>query len=283
MTDNAYEWSSARGDRWLAHYEGMEATLAPIDRPLREALALDGPSHIAEIGSGGGGTALALLHAAPAESVVHGYDISPSLVDAANARVPDEHRARLTFSVADMQHATAPRAYDRLLSRFGVMFFADPGAAFANLTRWLAPHGRFAFAVWGPPAQNAWISMARDVVASLVEVPTPPRDAPGPFRYADAAAFVELLSRSGFADVAVDTWSGHLPVGGGLAPDDAARFALSSFSTFADLLTAAGDGLHARAHRALADRYGDHVRDGVVQLPARVHLVTGRRDRPSRV
>ncbi len=277
MTDNAYEWSAARGDRWLAHYAAMEATLAPIDDPLLRALALDGPAHVAEVGSGGGGTALHTLQKAHPDTVVHGYDISPSLVDAARARVPDALRPRLTFSVADMQHATPPRAYDRLLSRFGVMFFADPDAAFANLARWLAPHGRFAFAVWGHPAQNAWISMARDVVASVVEVPTPPRDAPGPFRYADAVGFVERLARSGFADVAVDTWSGHLPVGGGLAPDDAARFALSSFSTFADLLTAAGERAYADAHRTLADRYRDHVREGVVQLPARVHLVTGRR------
>ena len=80
--------------------------------------------------------------------VVHGFDISPALIELARARKRSDERA-IAFEIADMTTATAPEEpYDRLASRFGIMFFDDPPAAFANLVRWLAPGGRFAFAVW---------------------------------------------------------------------------------------------------------------------------------------
>src|SRR5688572_13507841 len=132
------EWRTARGDRWAAHLSGMESTLAPIDAPLIDALELDAPFRIAEVGCGGGGTALEILRRAPAGSVVHGFDLSSKLVETARARVPAGERA-IAFDVADMATAAPERAYPRLVSRFGIMFFDDPPAAFANLARWIEP------------------------------------------------------------------------------------------------------------------------------------------------
>lgn len=71
---------------------------------------------------------------------------------------------------------------DRLVSRFGIMFFDDALAAFSNLVRWLAFGGRFAFAVWGHPAENPWMTTVRQVVAEIVDLPKPAAEAPGPFR-----------------------------------------------------------------------------------------------------
>ncbi|MGB3969511.1 MAG: class I SAM-dependent methyltransferase, partial [Planctomycetota bacterium] len=200
MTENpsAADWASARGDKWLAHLAGMEATLQPVDAPLLRALRLDAPCRIADLGCGGGRTTRELLRRAPAGSSVHGFDISPALV--AVARAADASSA-IRFDTADV--ATAVHGpFDRLASRFGVMFFDDPPAAFANLRRWLASGGRFAFAVWGPTGDNPWMTTVRDTVAGFVDVPPPDPDAPGPFRYAKVDTLLGHLRHAGFADLA---------------------------------------------------------------------------------
>lgn len=270
------DWAGVRGDRWRAQLPGMEAMLRAIDEPLVRALRLAAPCRIAEVGCGGGATALEILRRAPAGSVVHGFDISPGLVEVARARAP-AGEGGLAFEVADMATASPARPYERLASRFGVMFFDDPPAAFANLARWLAPRGRFAFAVWGRPADNPWVTSVREVVARLVEVPRADPDAPGPFRYADPDTLRATLDGAGFAGLDVCEWRGSLPIGGELPPAEAARFALASFSSFGELLAAAGDDALAEAHHALTSLYSQHQRDGAVRMDACAWIVTGER------
>jgi SAM-dependent methyltransferase len=155
----ADDWVTTRGQQWAAHLAPMEATLSPIDQPLIDALQLDGPHRIAEAGCGGGGTALELVRRAPRGSVVHAFDISPTLIELARLRAGED--GSVVFNVADMAVAAPEKPYERLVSRFGVMSFDRPREAFANLARWLEPGGRFAFAVWGPPSENPWMTSVR--------------------------------------------------------------------------------------------------------------------------
>ncbi len=272
----ASDWLAARGEKWRTQLPGMESMLMPIDEPLLRALQLEAPARIAEIGCGGGGTAMEILRRAPAGSVVHGFDISSSLIELARARQrPDE--SAIGFEVADMATATAERPYDRLVSRFGVMFFDDPQAAFANLMRWLAPGGRFAFAVWGRPSDNPWMTSVHEVVARVIEMPQTDPDAPGPFRYADPDKLLALLDRAAFKKLHVRDWRGPLAIGGGLPPGEAANFALSSFSSFGELLARAGDDALEQARRSLTTcfSYSQRKTDDVVRMDACVRIVTG--------
>ena len=273
----ASDWANARGEKWSAQLQAMEGTLQPVDAPLVEALALSGPTRIAEIGSGGGGTAIEILRRAPEGSVVHGYDISPKLVETARARA---HGAgALRFEVADMGTASPEQPYDRLVSRFGIMFFDDPQAAFSNLLRWLVPGGRFAFAAWALPTENPWLVSTREVVTQIVEVPKPDPDAPGPFRYGEAAKLLGLLDRAGFRELQVRDFRGKLALGGGLAPAEAARFALTALGGFDELLAKAGEPARAEAQRRLTRLYEQrYLEGGVVRIDACVHLFTGSRE-----
>ncbi len=268
----ASEWSSARGDKWRQQAAGMEATIAPVDEPLIQALRLDAPYRIADIGCGGGATTREILRRAPAGSVVHGYDISASLIELARG----SSDARIEFQVADMITAAPPgRLYDRMASRFGIMFFDDASAAFKNLARWLVPGGRFAFAAWGRLSENPWMVTVRDAVAEVVEVPKADPEAPGPFRYADADKLLTLLQQSGFGDLNVTDWHGSLKIGGGLSATDASTFALAGYSIFAELLAAQGESATATAHRILADRFAPHEQNRIVKMDAAVHIFTG--------
>ncbi|SEN07090.1 Methyltransferase domain-containing protein [Stigmatella aurantiaca] len=269
-------WAAERGEKWRIHLSGMEAMLKPVDEPLIRALQLDAPCRIADIGCGGGETALEILRQAPAGSAVHGFDITPSLIEAARARIPSGERA-IAFDVADMGTAVPEAPYHRLSSRFGVMFFQDAPAAFANLARWLAPGGRFAFAVWGPQAGNAWVTSVRDAVAETVDIPPTDPDAPGPFRYARVDTLLHLLAQAGFGGLDAHDWRGRLPIGSGLPPAEAADFALASFSSFSDLLAKAGDAALQAARQSLTARFARHHQDGSVRMDACVHIVTGTR------
>jgi SAM-dependent methyltransferase len=271
----ATDWAAARGEKWRANIGGMEATLAPVDEPLIRALHLDAPYRIAEIGCGGGRTTLEILRRAPAGSVAHGFDISPALIEWARRRLPSDERG-IAFEIADM--ATAPQVpYDRLVSRFGIMFFDDPPAAFANLARWLAWGGRFAFAAWSHPAENPWFTSVRQVVAELIDLPQPDPEAPGPFRYAEADPLLTLLDRAGFGKLDVSDWRGVLAIGGGLPAAEAADFALASISSFNELLAKAGNEKLNAARRSLTARLARYQQDGVVRMDACVHIYTGER------
>ncbi|MGK2922338.1 MAG: class I SAM-dependent methyltransferase [Methyloceanibacter sp.] len=275
-TPAASDWATARGEKWRDQLSGMEAMLAPVDEPLIAALGLNAPCRIADIGCGGGGTTLAISRRASAGSVVHGYDISAALIETARARMRSDEPA-IAFTRADVSTAPVPDVpYDRLVSRFGIMFYDDPPAAFAKLTRWLAPGGRFAFAVWGPAADNPWMSSIREVAAAFIDVPSPDPDAPGPFRYGGADKLLALLDRAGFGDLEVRDWHGVLPIGGGLPPVEAADFALASFSV-GELLADAGPETFESVRQALTDRFSQHQQGGVVRVDAFVHIVTGAR------
>lgn len=273
-TAPSFNWAAERGEKWLAHLQGMEAMIAPVNGPLTRALELSEPCRIADVGCGGGATTLEIHRRAPAGSVVHGYDISPALIESAGRRAGAADPA-VDFRLADVATA-AHGPYDRIVSRFGVMFFGHPAAAFENLARWLRPGGRFAFAVWGPAADNPWASSVSEAVAAAVDLPSPDPDGPGPFRYGDGETLVGLLERAGFRQLELETWRGQLPIGGGLSAQQAADFALSAFSV-AERLEGVDAETAAGVREALAARFRRSQRDGRVLMDACVHLQTGTR------
>src|SRR6185312_1178488 len=97
------EWSTTRGEKWVAQLSGMEAMLAPVDQPLIEALHLETSARIADVGCGGCATSIAISSHAPAGSVVHGFDLSPASIEAARKR-----KSAVDFQVADMTSAQPP-------------------------------------------------------------------------------------------------------------------------------------------------------------------------------
>lgn len=271
---SASDWSTDRGEAWRDSMGPLEAMLAPVNAPLIEALDLDAPYRIADIGCGGGETSIAIARNAYPGSSVDGFDISPALIDAAMAKeaygdVP------IHFHVQDAGQPLKEAAqFDRLTSRFGIMFFPAADAAFANLAQWLKPGGRFGFAVWGPPSENPWMSSIRTILSNHIVVPTPEPGAPGPFRYQNADEFVSLLASIGFADVSSASWKDKLAIGGGMDATAAARFALTAFSI--GQLLDQSDQITARAaFSELASFFSKHLIDGEVRMDAHVHIVTG--------
>ncbi len=228
MSDNTQQieyWNGPAGQRWAQLQESTDRSLAAITTALMPFAAAKAGDRVLDIGCGCGTTTLALAEAVGPYGAVTGVDISAPMLGVAQARAKAA-AARIAFVEVDASTAAFKPEFDLVFSRFGVMFFADPGAAFANIRASLKPGGRLAFVCWRAMPENAWASAplaaARDLLPPQ-EVPDP--HAPGPFAFADAKRLMGLLLKAGFTNVRGDKLDSVMNMGASL--DDAVTTAFS--------------------------------------------------------
>ncbi len=195
-------WTDS-GTGWVEQEAVFDATFAPITDALLAAADLAPAHRVLDVGCGSG-TLLAAAVASGAETV--GVDLSSTMVEAARRRVPDATVLLADAQTTDPLAAAPGRPFDRVVSRFGVMFFDDPVAAFRRLHEAAAPGARLAFACWRSYAENPTMSLGQDVlVERLGEEPAPvAADAPGPMAFADPDRTRAVLSGAGWTDVVVE-------------------------------------------------------------------------------
>lgn len=281
MTDKAPEalkgedWAGEMGERWLAslgHFEGM---IAPIGTALLARAAYAPGERVLDLGCGGGATTLAIADAVGPDGAALGLDIAPMLIARAQERAADAGSAA-RFICADAATAKLDEApFDRLFSRFGSMFFADPAAAFANLKTMLKPGARMDLAVWANPRDNLWMMEVMGVVRGHVEIPPAIPRAPGPFAFEDLGYLETILNESGFSSMDVLPYEGMQAVGGpGATPEEATDFVLASMAV-GKVLAEAGEGARSAARADLTAMFTRHHHEGEgVMLRAKAWLVT---------
>ncbi len=218
-------WNAGGGTTWAAFQALLDRQLDPLGRAVIDALAPNPGERILDVGCGCGHTTVELAAIVGDSGRVVGADISRPMLEVARTRDLPEGVSRPTFIEADAQVARFDDApFDAIFSRFGVMFFADTVAAFANLRSALKPGGRFGFVAWRSPSENLWMRLPAEAAAPLLppRAPSDP-DAPGPYRLADGDLIKRCLDAAGFSDISIRPHD--VPVGG-LALDDALRLAL---------------------------------------------------------
>ena len=196
-------WNEQAGPTWAELQSPLDRQLAPLGARAIEALAPQPGERILDIGCGAGAASLDLARAVGASGSVLGVDLSRPLLDIARKRA--EGLANVRFEEADAQaYPFEPASFNAAFSRFGVMFFSDPPAAFANIRRALKPGGRLAFVCWRDPALNPVMTLAMTAALAHVEPPPPPQPgAPGPFAFADPDRVRAILEAAGFLDVSL--------------------------------------------------------------------------------
>ena len=188
-------WNGDAGASWAKRQRRMDALLAPISSAVIEFAHCGAGDHVLDVGCGCGDTSLRLARSG---AMVTGIDISKPMLARARERTREEHRD-VTFVLADAATATLASDYSLLFSRFGVMFFAAPSAAFGNLRGALRANGRMCFVCWQPPQLNPWILLPMLAARPhLAPQPTLDPHAPGPFAFADASRVEGILRRAGF-------------------------------------------------------------------------------------
>lgn len=228
----AEDWAGSLGENWLANLDLFEGMIAPIGEAVIAAASPKRGEAVLDVGCGGGATTITLAKAVAPEGSATGLDISPALAGAALNRAAKAGIRNFSIITADATTARLQAAsYDLIFSRFGVMFFNDPVAAFASLRRALKPTGRLQFACWAPPFENEWMLVVIGVLAQHLDLPASSPRAPGPFAFAEPDYVKEILSAAGFHNINHKNWKGvQYLAGRGSTPHKAAHFVINALS-----------------------------------------------------
>jgi SAM-dependent methyltransferase len=221
--EQARDWDGPDGEFWVTHQARLDATISPHHAQLMAAAAIAPGERVLDIGCGNGLTSREAARAAGDQGEVLGVDLSGPMLDLAAQLAKDEGLGNVRFEQGDAQvYPFEAESFDLVMSRFGVMFFADPVAAFRNIARAVRRGGRLAMLVWGPVRGNEWILALLDALTLGRDLPPPPPGAPGPFTLADQDVTRRILTEAGFTDVAFAA-SEH-PFNVGADTDDAYGF-----------------------------------------------------------
>ena len=181
----------------LAFYD---AELRLYNEHFRAAADVQPDDLVLDIGCGAGQTTRQAAQAAGRGGSVVGVDVSGVMLMQARRLAAEEQLDNVTFECADVQTCPFPASqFDVGISRFGTMFFADPEAAFTNLSRALRPRARLVMLVWQQRDRNEWAT-AIDAALSA-DTTVQPVAGPNAFSLADPATVQQILTDAGFGDV----------------------------------------------------------------------------------
>lgn len=203
--DQSKLWNGLAGQAWVDEQQLLDRIFQPLGDRLVEAVAAAAPARVLDVGCGCGSTTLsvALLLGSSGEAV--GVDISAPMIDFARARALEE-ALPAKFVCADAEtHDLGSARFDMIISRLGVMFFADPIAAFGNLRRASRPGARLELIAWRGAAENPFMTTAERAVAHLLpDMPARRPGAPGQFAFGDRDHVQNLLEAGGWRNIDIE-------------------------------------------------------------------------------
>ena len=273
--DQIAYWNGANGQRWTDRQAEQDVLLAPVSKALIDRAAPKAGDRIIDIGCGCGSTSIAFAEMAAPNGFVLGVDISGPML--ARARQLAPKALPVDFVQADATvYPFDPQNFDLLVSRFGVMFFAEPAVSFANLRNALRSSGRVTFACWREPRENPWMMAPLQAVYQHVpKMPPPGPDDPGPFAFASEDRVHRILSEAGFKDVAMEPvgLSFDIAIGRGL---EAAVQAALQIGPSSRALDGHPPETRAAAAQSVREMLTPFVRGNAVPLAGSIWIVTAR-------
>ena len=263
-------WQQEGGHKWVEHIDATESSLEAFNPILLEQAAIQLGEHVLDVGCGGGVNSIEIATRVGPDGHVRGVDISGPILSV--ARIRGQGLVNLEFAEGDAaQMDFTEKKYDLVFSRFGVMFFSDPVAAFSNLRNSLKPGGRMVFLCWRSLQENPWMSVPGQAVASVVPEPPPAPDplAPGPFSLADSERIREIITAAGLQIYELNAVDVIMK----LAPMAETVEYFMNMGPAAALLADAAEELRTAAAAAMYEALQQYVSDGVVRPPASAWIV----------
>jgi SAM-dependent methyltransferase len=270
--EQAEFWGSEEARHWIERQDAYDRMLAPFVAPVLDAAALAPDERVIDVGCGTGATTCA---AAGRAHHALGVDISAPMIEAARRRAAAAGIGNVEFLAADAQvHPFTPGSGDVVISRFGVMFFSDPVAAFTNLARAVGDGGRAAFVCWQPMLHNEWLLVPLSAALEHLPAPTPPEPgAPGPFAFGDADHVHDILRAAGFGRVEIEPLTEPVLLGGADGIEDAVAF-LRRTGMGRAMFAEAPDDQRDRALDAVRERLAPFLTREGVRLGSAAWLVS---------
>jgi SAM-dependent methyltransferase len=270
-------WNTVAGPRWVASPGLRERRNHESLALLLDRLRLAGGESVLEIGCGTGAVTLPLAKAVGEHGRVVAVDISEPMLGAARQRVSESGMHNVTLVLGDAQVlALEQAAFDIATSRMGVMFFANPVAAFRNVAGALKPGGRLVFACWAPLAENRHWLISYDIALRHLGPPAPSLDnEPGPLAFRDPEYVRQVLAAAGFADITIERAHPTIICG---SPEEESRQALMMGPTARLIETKQPDETTRKmVAEEIAAAFAAEASSGPIRLPATILLVTAHR------
>lgn len=268
--EQAEYWNNEGGERWIRYLDHLERMLEGLSRHLVEAVDARPGEHVLDIGCGGGPTSAAYAQAVGTDGAVLGVDISRVILDVTRQRFTA--LPQLRFETADAaSYPFTPDSFDVVASRFGVMFFPDPAAAFGNIHTGAKAGSRLRFLCWRGIDENPWMGATAAAAFTVIPAPEKPAPgAPGPFSFADPERVREILTTAGFRDVSFEKVDEPITIG----TVDHALDWLSNMGPAATPLAEASESDRAAAQAEMRKVLEAHDTMRGVTLPGAAWLVS---------
>ena len=204
-------WNGPAGETWVRLQARLDAQLAALGRLAMDRAAIRPGEAVLDVGCGTGETTLEISRRVGESGKVLGVDVSRPMLSLARRRLEAAGLSQTRFEEGDAQNQDFARdgfargGFDLVFSRFGIMFFADPVAAFKNLRAALGKRGRLAFVCWRRVAENPWVAVPMAAAFQHIpQPPPPPPGGPGEFAFADRDRVRDILSGAGFRDITIE-------------------------------------------------------------------------------
>ena len=198
-------WSGKGGDIWVERQNAMDTMLSPLGEAALNKLNLNEGENVLDIGCGCGHTTLNIAKRISSDGQVTGLDISEPMLKRAKESANEMSISNASFNCVDVQtDDIGEEVYSAAFSRFGVMFFEDPVAAFCNINKSLITGASLSFVCWQSPALNPWQSLFIEAVKKYVDLPSPPPRSPSPFAFMESEYVSSILEESNFQNIMIE-------------------------------------------------------------------------------
>ena len=195
------QWTTASA-AWAANHDRMAEMSKHATLALVEAADLHPGLHVLDLAGGTGQPALTIAERIAPSGTVICTDLVQGMNDAAKENAKKRGLTNMSFQLADMEDLQfEDDQFDRVTSRFGIMFPPDTAKALGEIRRVLKPGGKVAFAVWAPATENPNFSAINGVLNKHNLFQAPPPGAPTPFTFAEPGSLSAKLREAGFKDV----------------------------------------------------------------------------------
>lgn len=268
-------WNSAATQPWSKQHEPIDRLFAGLTQTVLGIAAPQPGERVIDIGCGSGTTVLELAVRVGPSGYVLGADISKQSVEKARQRIADAGIRQADATLSDVStHTFAPNSFDLAFSRFGVMFFSDPIATFANLHSAMKPSGRLALAVFRTQQENGWQAAPVAAVRHLLPLTTPPGpEEPGQFSWADPTRVHRILEAAGFKEITLTPSDPAMLLAGPKGAAEAADFAMQVGPVVRATLNASEEQREA-VRSSLASFFQDQEGPQGIVLPGAIWIVT---------